>query len=220
MQPSRFDLIDSILSRDPAARHRWEVLLCYPGFHAILWHRLAHGLWSWGARLLARMIAALSRFLTGIEIHPAAKIGRRCFIDHGMGVVIGETVAIGDDVTLYQGVTLGGTALDAHTKRHPTVESRVIVGAGAMVLGPITLGAGCRVGANAVVLRDVPKGVTVTGIPARPVGRGTQDQEESFLAYGLPCDEIPDPVAQEICRLSTELAQLREKLADMQDGKG
>jgi serine O-acetyltransferase len=160
--------IDSMMARDPAARSRLEVVFCYPGFHAVLIYRLAHGAWRRGFHLLGRWLSHLGRFLTGIEIHPGAEIGQRLFIDHGMAVVIGETAVIGDDVTLYQGVTLGGTSLKGG-KRHPTLRDNVIVGAGAQVLGPITVGHGARIGANAVVLKDVPPGATMVGIPARPV---------------------------------------------------
>jgi serine O-acetyltransferase len=160
--------IDSMMARDPAARSRLEVVLCYPGFHALFFYRLGHAAWSRGFLLLGRWLTQLGRFLTGIEIHPGAQIGRRFFIDHGMGVVIGETAVIGDDVTLYQGVTLGGTSLKGG-KRHPTLMNKVIVGAGAQVLGPITVGEGARVGANAVVLKDVPAAATMVGIPARAV---------------------------------------------------
>jgi serine O-acetyltransferase len=161
--------IQAVVERDPAARSRLEVLLCYPGIHARLIHRLSHLLWHKGWTLTARFLSHIGRWLTGIEIHPAAVIGRRLLIDHGMGVVIGETAVIGDDVTLYQQVTLGGVSLEPG-KRHPTVEDGVVIGAGAAVLGPFTVGKGARVGANAVVLKDVPAGVSVVGIPARPIG--------------------------------------------------
>ena len=161
--------IDCVFARDPAARNRFEVATTYPGLHALWLHRLAH--WLWGRRLRwpARVVSYLSRFLTGIEIHPGAQIGRRFFIDHGMGVVIGETAEIGDDCTLYHGVTLGGTTWEKG-KRHPTLEDDVVVGAGAKILGPITMGKGARVGSNSVVVKDVPTGSTVVGIPGRVVG--------------------------------------------------
>ena len=157
-----------VFERDPAARNTWEVITCYPGFHAMLFHRFAH--WLWGARLhwLARLTSHFSRWLTGIEIHPGATIGRRFFIDHGMGVVIGETAEIDDDCTLYHGVTLGGTSWNKG-KRHPTLGKGVVVGAGAKILGPITIGAGARIGSNAVVVKEVPAGATAIGIPARIV---------------------------------------------------
>lgn len=159
-------LLDHIIARDPAARSRLVVALCYPGFHAVMLHRAAHWLWKRQLKLLARFIANLGRILTGIEIHPGAQIGACCFIDHGTGVVIGETAVIGNRVTLYQGVTLGGIGTD-QAKRHPTLEDEVMVGAGAKLLGAITIGAGAKIGANAVVLSDVPTGATAVGIPAR-----------------------------------------------------
>src|SRR5712675_2973411 len=162
---------DATLARDPAARSRLEVVLCYPGFHALLYHRLAHWLWQRGWLLAGRSVSHLGRVLTGIEIHPGARIGKRVFIDHGMGVVIGETAEVGDDVTLYQGVTLGGTSLERGHKRHPTLGNGVIVSSGAQILGPFRVGDGARIGAQAVVLSEVPEGATMVGIPARPVAR-------------------------------------------------
>ncbi len=193
--------------RDPAARNGFEVLICYPGLHAMLGHKCAHWLWCMGLRLPARFFSTVIRGLTGIEIHPAARIGRRLVIDHGMGVVIGETAEIGDDITLYHQVTLGGTSLEAG-KRHPTLRNGVIVGAGAKILGPVVIGENARVGANAVVLHDVPAGVSVVGIPARPVERHQPCPD--FDAYGTP-DE-PDPVECEIAELRAELVRLRERL--------
>lgn len=194
--------IDSVFARDPAARTRFEVLLNYPGLHAAMAHRWSHALWMANWKGLARFISTLSRFWTGIEIHPGAKIGRRFFIDHGMGVVIGETAEIGDDVTLYHGVTLGGTSWDAG-KRHPTLENGVVVGAGAKVLGPITISAGARIGSNAVVVKPVPAGATVVGTPGRIIVRSEVDAEEQarrdfaakigFQAYAANPD-LPDPV--------------------------
>jgi serine O-acetyltransferase len=183
--------LECILERDPAARSRWEVLTCYPGLHALWMHRIAHGLWRRGFRWLGRFISNVSRFLTGIEIHPGAKIGRRVFIDHGVGVVIGETAEVGDECTLYQGVTLGGTSLARGAKRHPTLGRGVIVSAGAKVLGGFTVGDGARIGSNAVVLKEVPPGATAVGIPARILQRGADAQREAaanrmgFSAYGL-----------------------------------
>src|ERR1035437_634308 len=179
-----------VFERDPAARNAWEVITCYPGFHALLVHRLAH--WLWGARLrwLARLVSHLGRFLTGIEIHPGARIGRRFFIDHGMGVVIGETAEIGDDCTLYHGVTLGGTTWNKG-KRHPTLERGVVIGAGAKVLGPIVIGEGAKIGSNAVVVRDVPPGATAVGIPARIIeserdqAREAKAEKMGFSAYAI-----------------------------------
>jgi serine O-acetyltransferase len=170
--------IRTVFEKDPAARSALEVLFCYPGLHAIWMHRLAHRLWTWRLRFAARLLSHASRALTGIEIHPGAVVGRRFFIDHGMGVVIGETAEIGDDVVLYQGVTLGGTSLEKK-KRHPTLERGVIVGAGAKVLGALRVGENARIGAGAVVVKDVPPGATVIGIAARILGRGRPDGEEA-----------------------------------------
>ena len=192
--------IDCILERDPAARSTWEVLTCYPGLHAIVLHRVAHPCWTSGWHWLARFLSNLGRFLTGIEIHPGAVMGRRVFIDHGMGIVIGETAVVGDDCTLYQGVTLGGTSLTPGTKRHPTLGRGVIVSAGAKVVGSFTVGDGARVGANSVLLQAVPPGATAVGIPARIVAKDTDAQREQaaakmgFSAYGVTQGD--DPVAQ------------------------
>lgn len=205
--------IEAVRARDPAARSRLEILLCYPGVHAVALHRVAHALWQWRLRLLARMLSHVSRFLTGIEIHPAARIGRRLVIDHGDGVVIGETAEIGDDVLMYHQVTLGGTSL-AGGKRHPTIGDKVILGAGAKILGPIVVGEGARVGANAVVLSDVPPGQTVVGIPARPVDRKPAGAD--VLPYGTPCDETLDPGVRALEALRTELAELRARLAALE----
>ena len=190
--------IRCVFDRDPAARNSFEVLTTYPGLHALLFHRFAHGVWNTGLQWLARVISAISRWLTGIEIHPGAKIGRRFFIDHGMGVVIGETAEIGDDCTLYHGVTLGGTSWEKG-KRHPTLKNNVVVGAGAKVLGPIVLGEGVRIGSNAVVVKDVPEGSTVVGVPGRVVSAGKTEDEKrrhatakkmGFDAYGATSDAI------------------------------
>jgi serine O-acetyltransferase len=217
--------IDAAMARDPAAKSRLEVALCYPGLQAVLFYRLSHALWSGGWRLLARLLSQFARFLTGIEIHPGARIGERLFIDHGMGVVIGETAEIGDDVTLYQGVTLGGTspAIDsraqAEKKRHPTLEAGVIVGSGAQVLGPIRVGAGARVGANAVVVNEVPAGVAVVGIPAKiVVPKGTQSAE-GFLPYGTPTGDVSDPVARALTAMSEELALLRDRVQELEQDR-
>ncbi|GHT99369.1 serine acetyltransferase [Betaproteobacteria bacterium] len=195
--------IASVLERDPAARSRWEVLTCYPGVHALCLHRLAHAAWRHGWCVLGRFISACGRFLTGIEIHPAAVIGRRVFIDHGMGVVIGETAVVGDECTIYQGVTLGGTSLYRNTKRHPTLGKGVVVGAGAQVLGGLEVGDGARIGSNAVVIRPVGAGQTAVGNPAHIVGTGRgsgqgdegADVRSEFAAYGVTCD-ANDPLAQ------------------------
>jgi serine O-acetyltransferase len=203
--------VDSIIARDPAAGSRFEVALCYPGLHAVVLHRGAHWLADRGLPTAARWVSQLGRFLTGIEIHPTATIGRDLFIDHGMGVVIGSTAVVGDNVTLYQGVTLGGTSLQRGVKRHPTLGNNVIVGAGAHVLGPIMVGDGARVGANAVVLHDVPQGATMVGIPAKAsqdIGRSAPD----FLAYGTPCSEAADPIACLLTTLNTQVRTLTERL--------
>ncbi|MBQ9688553.1 serine O-acetyltransferase [bacterium] len=199
--------IGIIYKKDPAANNILEVLLCYPGFHALLLHRIAHKLWVWKLPLIPRMISTFSRFLTGIDIHPGAQIGRRFFIDHGMGVVIGETTIIGDDVLLYQGVTLGGTSSNK-TKRHPTLGRGVVVGAGAKVLGNITLGNYVKVGAGSVVIDDVQDYATVVGIPGRVVVQKIFNEEKGVLMH----NRIPDPVACELNRLKYEVKELQEKL--------
>ncbi len=196
------DYLRSIFDRDPAARSRWELLTCYPGIHALFMHRIAHWFWLKKLHWLGRFISLIGRFGTGIEIHPGACIGRRFFIDHGMGVVIGETAIVGDDVTIYQGVTLGGTSWNKG-KRHPTLENNVVIGAGAQVLGPITIGVGAKVGSNAVVVKSVPAGVSGVGIPARLSDtEQAQKREEKagqmgFSAYALGEHE-DDPLAKAI----------------------
>lgn len=221
--------IDATMARDPAARSRLEVALCYPGFQALLIYRLASALWRRGFHLLGRWISQVGRTLTGIEIHPGATIGRRLFIDHGMGVVIGETAEIGDDVTLYHDVTLGGVApsIDSDRqrdrKRHPTLLDGVIVGSGAQVLGPITVSRCARVGANAVVTKDVAEGVTVVGVPARAVGAQEAVRAEAdarFLAYGTPTGDIPDPVARALDGLLSEVHALRAQVRDLEGRLG
>jgi serine O-acetyltransferase len=188
--------IACILERDPAARSRWEVLTCYPGLHALAMHRWAHALWRHGLRWPGRFVSHVSRWLTGIEIHPGAVIGRRVFIDHGMGLVIGETAEVGDDCTLYHGVTLGGTSWNKG-KRHPTLERNVVIGAGAKILGPILIGEGARIGSNAVVVKDVPPGATAVGIPARIILDEQDKQREEkaeklgFSAYAVTRDDDP-----------------------------
>ncbi|MCC6195446.1 MAG: serine O-acetyltransferase [Burkholderiales bacterium] len=207
-----------VFDRDPAARSRWEVLTCYPGLHALVWHRwISNPLWRAGLRWLARWMAHWSRWLTGIEIHPGATIGRRVFIDHGMGVVIGETSEIGDDCTLYHGVTLGGTSWNKG-KRHPTLARGVVIGAGAKILGPILIGDGAKIGSNAVVVRDVPPGATAVGIPARIVTVEDQQRREAqaakigFSAYAIAAD-MNDPMVQAIQKLLDHAAATDERLA-------
>ena len=195
--------ISCVFERDPAARSTWEVITCYPGFHALLIHRFAHRLWRIKMRWLARFVSHCSRFLTGIEIHPGAKIGRRVFIDHGMGVVIGETAELGDDCTLYHGVTLGGTTWNKG-KRHPTLMQGVVIGAGAKVLGPIVIGEGAKIGSNAVVVKDVPAGATALGIPARVIlDEQDKTREEKaaklgFSAYAVTAKAEDDPLAKAV----------------------
>lgn len=199
--------IGIIYKKDPAAKNIFEVILCYPGFHALILHRIAHKLWTMKLPVIPRMISTFSRFLTGIDIHPGAQIGRRFFIDHGMGVVIGETTIIGDDVLLYQGVTLGGTS-SKKEKRHPTLGRGVVVGAGAKVLGNITIGNYSKVGAGSVVVDDVPEHATVVGIPGRIVVQKVYDDEQGVLMH----NRIPDPVKCELNRLKYEVKELQEKL--------
>jgi len=214
--------IACVFERDPAARTAFEVLTTYPGLHAILLHRLSHRVWQAGFKWLARMLSHIGRFLTGIEIHPGAHIGRRFFIDHGMGVVIGETSEIGDDVTLYHGVTLGGTSWQKG-KRHPTLQDNVVVGAGAKILGPITIGANARVGSNAVVVKDVPPGASVVGVPGNivtPKQDKVRRREEmakriGFDAYGATQD-MPDPLSNAINSLLDHIHGLEERLDAMQ----
>ena len=195
--------IQIIYENDPAARSLAEVILCYPGLHAIIAYRLAHRLYKWHLKLIARMISYLTRIITGIEIHPAARIGRRFFIDHGEGVVIGETTIIGDDVLLYQQVTLGGTGQDSG-KRHPTIGNHVIVGAGAKVLGDIIIADHVRIGAGSVVISDVPSHSTVVGVPGRIVQRATIDEDGNLMH-----NKIPDPVKTEIDNLKKEIEALK-----------
>ncbi|KFZ30881.1 serine acetyltransferase [Pseudidiomarina salinarum] len=215
--------IKSVFNRDPAARNAFEVLTTYPGLHAVWFHRLSHKLWTWRWYWLARFISTISRWFTGVEIHPGARIGRRFFIDHGMGVVIGETAEIGDDVTIYHGVTLGGTSWDGG-KRHPTLKNGVVIGAGAKVLGPIEVGENARIGSNAVVVKAVPANTTVMGIPAR-VASSPQDKEAvkrreemakayGFDAYAISADN-PDPVATAMGRMLDHVHVLDQKVSDL-----
>jgi len=211
-----------VFERDPAARNTFEVLTCYPGLHAVLLHRMSHGLWNFGLKWPARFISFIGRWFTGIEIHPGAKVGRRFFIDHGMGVVVGETAEIGTDCTLYHGVTLGGTSWQKG-KRHPTLGDDVVIGAGAKILGPIKVNDGARIGSNSVVVKEVSAGATMVGIPAHEVGQagGETVQEGHFEAYGQK-DSINDPVAvsihslcQQIQSLAMHNRQLLQQLNDV-----
>ena len=204
------DDIRSYIDRDPAVRSTGEVFFAYPGFHAVVWHRLAHALYRRHWYFAARLVSSLARWLTGIEIHPGAKIGRRLFIDHGTGVVIGETAEIGDDVTLYQGVTLGGTTLEKG-KRHPTLEDGVIVGAGAQILGPFTIGRRARIGANSVVLKPVPPCATVIGVPGRIIACAGSEPD-CFEAYGTSAQETADEVAVSKAELMEQITRLEERL--------
>ena len=207
--------IESVFDRDPAARSGLEVLTCYPGLHAIYIHKLAHCFWTHELRWLGRFTSHLARFLTGIEIHPGATLGRRLFIDHGMGVVIGETAEIGDDVTLYHGVTLGGTSWNKG-KRHPTLGSGVVVGAGAKILGPIVVGNGAKVGSNAVVVKNVAPGATVVGIPGRVVEEPSAAQVARFAAYAVVLEQ-DDPYAKAIQTLVEHSHELEQTVAALKE---
>jgi len=201
--------IEAVFERDPAAKSVWEVILCYPGFHAIQFHRIAHWLYRKNWVVLARFISQLSRFLTGIEIHPGARIGQGLFIDHGMGVVIGETAEIGDNVTIYQGVTLGGTGKEKG-KRHPTIGNNVVISAGAKVLGSFTVGDNSKIGAGAVVVKPVPPNCTVVGVPGRVVIREGQKVDD------LMHDQIPDPVAEMLQCLQRKIEMLENRIAQLE----
>jgi serine O-acetyltransferase len=205
--------IRTVFAKDPAARSVAEVITCYPGLHALWLHRIAHLLWRWRLRLLARMLSHCSRFLTGIEIHPGAKIGRRFFIDHGAGVVIGETSEIGDDVLIYQGAVLGGTSLKKG-KRHPTLADNVVIGAGATVLGAITIGSGARIGSGSVVVKPVPPGATVVGIPGRII------DEHHKPIVDLEHGRLPDPVADAIRLVLNEQSKLEQRLEKLESKSG
>ena len=204
--------IKVIYDKDPAANNLAEVIFCYPGFQALLMHRIAHKLAYWKIPFIPRLISQISRFFTGIEIHPAATIGRRFFIDHGMGVVIGETAVIGDDVLIYQGVTLGGTGKDTG-KRHPTISNNVVIGAGAKVLGNILIGSGCRIGAGSVVIESVPEFSTVVGIPGRIV------HQKVMIDGQLQHNRIPDPITCELRRLKYELVDIKNELEELKNDK-
>ncbi|MGB6675647.1 MAG: serine O-acetyltransferase [Terriglobales bacterium] len=199
----------TVLERDPAAKSRLEVFLCYSGLHAVWFYRINHWLWNHHFYLLARWLSQVARFLTGIEIHPGAEIGRRLFIDHGLGVVIGETAVVGNDVTLYQGVTLGGTGKE-HGKRHPTIEDDVVIGGGAKVLGNITIGRNCRIGAGSVVLRSVPENSTVVGVPGHIIFR---DGERVVITDPK---QINDPLSEALAAVATEVNKLRERVQTLE----
>jgi serine O-acetyltransferase len=208
--------IQCVFERDPAARNVWEVLTCYPGFHALQLHRVSHTLWRIKLRWMARFMSHITRFLTGIEIHPGAQIGRRVFIDHGMGVVIGETAEIGEDCTLYHGVTLGGVSWN-QGKRHPTLGKGVVVGAGAKILGPFVVGDGAKVGSNSVVVKPVPAGATVVGIPARIVEAGPAQAEggrKAFDAYAVSAD-LDDPLNKVLLTLGGRTEDIDGRLAEI-----
>ncbi len=217
------DDIDAFLARDPAARSRWEVAILYQGFHAVVFYRVSHALWVRDWRFVGRLISQIGRFLTGIEIHPGASIGRGFVIDHGAGVVIGETAVIGNDVTLYHDVTLGGIAPSVDSaeqigvKRHPTLKDDVIVGCGASILGDITVGEGARIGANAVVAKDIPAGVTAVGNPANVVMPKDRTKQREFQQYGTTAEGIPDPILQTIEGLRTQIVQLKDRVGELED---
>jgi len=205
--------INTVFEKDPAARNVWEVFFCYSGFHAVILHRFAHFLWRYKLRFIARMISHINRFLTSIEIHPGACIGRRFFIDHGMGVVIGETAEVGDDVLIYHGVTLGGVSLKKE-KRHPTVGNNVVIGAGAKILGPLRIGDHARIGANSVVVSEVPAGSTVVGIPGRIIA------EVKKARFDLDHDRLPDPVANAIGCIVDRVVELEREINELRAQKG
>ncbi|QWD73331.1 serine O-acetyltransferase [Polynucleobacter sp. MG-5-Ahmo-C2] len=217
---SLFDQVDSIIARDPAARNRLEVITCYQGLHAVFFHRVSHFLWNLGLKWIARVLSMFARFFTGIEIHPGAKIGRRVFLDHGLGIVIGETTEIGDDCTIYQGVTLGGTSLYKGVKRHPTLGKGVVVSAGAKVLGGFTVGDGARIGSNAVVLKEIPAGATAVGIPARILHPDLPQSADSktkeyFSAYGVT-PNVDDPVSMALKGLIDATIEQEAKIAALE----
>ncbi len=219
--------INTALERDPAAKSKLEVLVAYPGVHVLIFHRLAHFLWKKRFHALGRFISHLGRHFTGIEIHPGAVIGKGVFFDHGSGLVIGETVIIGDNVTLYQGVTLGGTILQSGTKRHPTLEEGVIVGAGAKILGPMTIGKNARIGSNSVVLDAIPAHSVAVGIPARVISPskdpikdfGKKPEEINFCAYGMETEGMQDPIGCSIEEICLEIIALRTRLEGLEGKK-
>ncbi len=212
------DDFEMVFDRDPAARSKLEIIFCYPGLHALTFHRIAHFLWNHHLKLLGRILSHFSRWVTGIEIHPAAKIGKRFFIDHGMGVVIGETTEIGDDVILYQGVTLGGTTW-TKGKRHPTIEDHVVIGAGAILLGPIRIGHHSRIGSSSVVIHDVPPFSTVVGIPGKVVHRREPLLDASGKHYELEHATLPDPFGDAINGLKKRIQDIETRLSTLEHKK-
>ena len=217
--------INGYLERDPAARSSLEVLLCYPGFHALVTYRLCHRLWQSRLYLVGRIISHIGRILTGIEIHPGAKIGKRFVIDHGSGVVIGETAEIGNDVTIYHGVTLGGVAPSVDSgsqvgqKRHPTLSDGVIIGSGAQILGPVIIGEHARVGANSVVTKDVPRSLTAVGVPAKIVMPKDKENSRQFKAYATTDESWPDPTLQTIEQLRSEITNLKSRIEELESNQ-
>ena len=211
--------ISVVFERDPAARSIWEVIFAYPGFHAVFFHRLAHWLWTHNLKTLGRLVSHLSRFLTGVEIHPAAKVGRRLFIDHGMGVVIGETAEIGNDVTFYQGVSLAGTSRE-RIKRHPTIEDWVLIGSGATVLGPVTIGRHSRVGAGSVVVNSVPPHATVVGIPGKVVKDGGLHLPSGQPLIDFDHANLPDPIFRALSTLLEHVERMEKRMEEMTSRQG
>ncbi|MCP2519141.1 serine O-acetyltransferase [SCandidatus Aminicenantes bacterium Aminicenantia_JdfR_composite] len=203
--------IQTVFKKDPAARNTLEIILCYPGLHAVWLHRIAHFFWKNKLKLIARIISHINRFITGVEIHPGAKIGRRFFIDHGMGIVIGETTEIGDDVLMYQGAVLGGTSLEKG-KRHPTIGNNVVIGAGAIVLGPVKIGDNVKIGAGSVVVKDVPSNSIVVGVPGR-IGLGLSIEEIKALEHG----KLPDPISDALKFVMREQEKLEEKIEQLEN---
>lgn len=212
------DDVDAIFERDPAAKGMMEVILCYPGLHAILIHRISHYFYKRGWVLLPRMISNIGRFFTGIEIHPGAKVGKKVFIDHGMGVVIGETAEIGDNVTIYQGATLGGTGKEKG-KRHPTIGNNVVISSGAKILGPFTVGENSKIGAGSVVLKEVPPNCTVVGVPGRIVVKDNVKINSCDNGIDLDQIKLPDPIMDELTCLKEKIAELQNKIIEMEERK-
>ncbi|MDX1580815.1 MAG: serine O-acetyltransferase [Alphaproteobacteria bacterium] len=213
------EVITATVEKDPAARSRAEVVFLYPGFHALLFYFVGRWFWEHRLKFIGRWFTYVGRIMTGIEIHPAAKIGSGLFIDHGSGVVIGETAEVGDNVTLYHGVTLGGTSLEGG-KRHPTLKDNVIVGAGAKILGPVTVGNNARIGANAVVVKDVPDDTTMVGVLARPTTQKGSKSSHRFVAYGVPAEDLPDPVARSLEGLLEHIHTLSLRVEELEAREG